>query len=66
MVFFLFKSLMTIPSIGALSATSFSSSKVFAFFAIKVEFLGINKISIYGSSRFSSKVSAILFETTEL
>ena len=32
------KSLTSIPSIGALLATFFSSSNVFAFFAIKDEF----------------------------
>ena len=34
---------------GTLFATFFSSSKVFAFFAINREFSGIAEISIYGS-----------------
>ena len=51
---------------GALDATFFSSSKVLAFFATKVELSNISKISIYGSSLSKSNSLAILWDITEL
>ena len=57
---------MVIPSTGAFSATFFSSSKVFAFFAINVEFFEINTRSIYGSLGSRDSSSAILLVITEL
>ena len=58
--FFLFffslkdKSLIVIDSTGALLATFFSYSKVFAFLAIKDELLIISEISTYGSFKSNS------------
>ena len=55
-----------IPSTGTFSATFFSASNVFAFFAIKVEFWDIRTKSIYGSSKLRDSSSAILLVITEL
>ena len=49
-----------IPSTGAFSATFFSSLKVLAFFATKVEFCEIRTSSIYGSFKSNEISSAIL------
>ena len=53
-------------SIGALSATCFSSSNIFAFLAINDELFKISKISTYGS--FGSKSISLdtRFDITEL
>ena len=53
-------------STGALSATFFSSSNVFAFFAIKEALSLISSIKIYGSFISISSSLEILIETTEL
>ena len=57
---------MVIPSTGAFSATLFSSSKVFAFLAINVEFFDIKTRSIKGSLGSIESSSAILCVITEL
>ena len=54
------------PSTGALAATFFSSSKVLAFLATKVEFSEIKTKSIYGSFKSKDNSSAILDVITQL
>ena len=54
------------PSTGAFSATFFSSSKVFDFFAINDVSLLISCISIYGSLIEISKSCEIRSVITEL
>ena len=60
------KSLISISSTGALLATFFSSSKVFAFLAINEELWAISFISIYGSFLSNSSSFAIRSVITEL